>query len=209
MLREDDIYRLQPADSLMAICRAAFGPAGASARMTESFDEYRRRVLGYLGSRNPVRVLASTPRKLARLIAGRSARELARRSPSGKWSVQEIVAHLADAELAFGWRIRNVTVTPGVDLPWWDEQLWSEALVYSRIPTRASLASFEAGRVTNISMLRRVPASGLARAYGVHAKRGRQTLQDFVVMEAAHDLNHILQIEALLRHERERSGLSI
>jgi hypothetical protein len=167
--------------------------------MAESFDEYRDRILGYLGTRDPMRVLMATPRKLARLISSGSKRELARRPAVGKWSAQEIVAHLADAELAFGWRIRNVTVTPGVDLPWWDEHLWSEALDYSRTPAHASLAAFEAGRVANVGLLRRVPADVLARAHGMHAKRGRQTLQDFVVMEAAHDLNHLRQIEAVLK----------
>lgn|SRR5262245_10111305 len=169
--------------------------------MAESFDEYRGRVLGYLGSREPMRVLAATPRRLARLVAGRRRQELARRPAPGKWSVQEIVAHLADAELAFGWRIRNVTVTPGVELQWWDEHLWSEMLHYARIPTQASLAAFSAGRAANVDMLQRVPSTALARAYGVHAKRGRQALHDFVIMEAAHDLNHIRQIEALLKRQ--------
>jgi uncharacterized damage-inducible protein DinB len=167
--------------------------------MAELFDEYRCRVLGYLGSRDPMLVLAATPRKLAQLIAGRSRRELERRPKTGKWSVQEIIAHLADAELAFAWRIRNVTVTPGVALQWWDEHLWAEALGYVRIPVQASLAAFVACRKSNTDMLRRVPPAAWRRAHGVHAKRGRQTLQDFVTMEAAHDLNHIRQIEALLK----------
>ena len=166
--------------------------------MAESFDEYRRRVLGYLGSRDPIRVLVATPGRLTRLIAGRSRRELARRPAAGKWSVQEIVAHLADAELAFGWRIRNISVTPGLALEWWDEHLWSERLCYSRIPTQASLDAFEAGRRANVSVLRRVPVHVRARAYGVHSKRGRHTLREFVTMEAAHDLNHLSQIKALL-----------
>jgi hypothetical protein len=175
------------------------GPEEVIARMAESFDAYRQRVLDYLGSRDPIRVLVATPTRVTRLIAGRSRRELVRRPEPGKWSVQEIVAHLADAELAFGWRIRNITVTPGADLPWWDEHLWSERLSYSRIPTRASLAAFTAGRVANVGVLRRLPAGAWAGAYGVHARRGRQTLEDFVAMEAAHDLNHLRQIEALVR----------
>ena len=44
-----------------------------------------------------------------------------------------------------------------------------------------------------------------AAAFGVHAKRGRQTLDDFVVMEAAHDLNHLRQVQALLRRRRSRA----
>jgi uncharacterized damage-inducible protein DinB len=167
--------------------------------MAESFEQYRQRVLGYLGSRNPVRVLVATPKRLARLISGRSRRDLGRRPAEGKWSVNEILAHLADAELSFGWRIRNIAATPGVELRWWDEHLWSERLRYSRVPARAALAAFEAARLANLGVLRRLPTEVYRAAYGLHPKRGHQTLQEFVMMEAAHDPNHLRQITALLR----------
>jgi hypothetical protein len=167
-------------------------------RPIESFEQYRSRVLGYLGSRDPMRVLRTTPRRLERLIAGRSRFELARRPAVGQWSVNDIAAHLADAELAFGWRIRNVVATPGVHLEWWDEHLWSEKLEYARAPVRASLAAYVALRVANLRVLRSLPPAVSGAAFGVHAKRGRQTLRDLVVMEAAHDLNHLGQVRALL-----------
>jgi hypothetical protein len=167
--------------------------------MAESFEEYRERVLGYLGSRDPMRVLAATPRRLERVIAGRSRRVLARQPAAGKWSVDEIVAHLADAELAFGWRIRNIAVTPGVDLQWWDEHLWSVRLDYSRVRPLDSLATFAAARAANLGVLRRLSPKARRAAYGLHARRGRQTLDDFIVMEAAHDLNHLKQVSALLK----------
>jgi len=167
--------------------------------MTESFAEYRQRVLGYLGPRDPIRVLAATPRRLVGLVEGQRRPALARRPAPGKWSTVEIVAHLADAELAFGWRIRSMLASPGVSLAWWDEHLWSEKSVYARVPVRESLATFSALRSANLALLRRVPPAVQAAAYGVHDKRGRQTVREFVVLEAAHDLNHLLQIQALLR----------
>ena len=156
--------------------------------MTESFAEYRQRVLGYLGPRDPMRVLAATPRRLVGLIEGQRRPALARRPAPGKWSTVEIVAHLADAELAFGWRIRSMLASPGVSLAWWDENLWSEKCVYARAP-----------RSSNLALLRRVPQGVHAAAYGVHDKRGRQSVREFVVMEAAHDLNHLSQIHGRLR----------
>jgi DinB family protein len=173
--------------------------------MAESFEQYRQRVLGYLGSREPRRVLAATPKRLGRLLTKRSPSELSWRPAANKWSVDEIVAHLADAELAFGWRIRSIAATPGVALQWWDEHLWSERLMYARFPARETLVTFEAARGANLSLLRRLPAEIYAAAFGVHAKRGRQTLDDFVVMEAAHDLNHLRQVQALLRRRRSRA----
>ena len=165
----------------------------------ESFAEYRQRVLGYLGAREPMRVLGATPRRLAGLIEGQRRPTLARRPAPGKWSTVEIVAHLADAELAFGWRIRSMLASPGVPLAWWDEHLWSEKCVYARVPALESLATFSALRSSNLALLRRVPQAVHAAAYGVHDKRGRQSLREFVVMEAGHDLNHLSQIHGLLQ----------
>lgn len=167
--------------------------------MTESFAEYRQRILGYLGHRDPMRVLAGTPGRLVRLIEGQRRRALARRPAPGKWSTIEIVAHLADAELAFGWRIRSMLASPGVPLAWWDEHLWSQKCVYARVPVRDSVATFGALRSSNLGLLRRVPQSVHAAAYGVHDRRGRQSVREFVVMEAAHDLNHLSQIRRLLQ----------
>jgi hypothetical protein len=166
--------------------------------MTESFAEYRQRVLGYLGPRDPMRVLAATPRRLAGLTERQRRPVLARRPAPGKWSIGEIVAHLADAELAFGWRIRSMLASPGVSLAWWDEHLWSETCGYAQVPVRESLATFGALRASNLAVLRRVPQAVHAAAYGVHDKRGRQSVREFVIMEAAHDLNHLSQIHRLL-----------
>jgi len=91
-------------------------------------------------------------------------------------------------------------------LQWWDEHLWSERLMYARCPARETLVTFEAARGANLSLLRRLPAETYAAAFGVHAKRGRQTLDDFVVMEAAHDLNHLRQVQALLRRRSRARG---
>lgn len=167
--------------------------------MAEPFEEYRTRVLGYLGDRDPLRVQAATPRRLMRLTSRVSPRVLRRRPARNKWSVAEIVAHMADAELAMGWRFRNMLATPGVSLQWWDEQLWSEACGYSRIPVAKSLEVFRTLRAANLALLRSIPRRRWQSCYGVHDKRGRQTISEFVTMEAAHDLNHLRQVEALLQ----------
>jgi hypothetical protein len=165
--------------------------------MSETYQEYRARVLGYLGDRDPIRVLQSTPRKIERLLNGVPRRMLARRPNKRKWSVVEILAHLADAELAIGWRFRSMIATPGVQLQWWDEHLWSQKCHYSQMDPRCSLTLFQELRKSNLALLRSVPQRIWRSSYGVHEKRGRQTIAEFVTMEAAHDLNHLIQIERL------------
>lgn len=166
--------------------------------MAETFEEYRSRVLGYLGGRDPVSVLQRTPGRLKRLVSTIPPRVLIRKPEPAKWCIAEILAHLADAELAIGWRFRNMLATPGVHLQWWDEHLWSQELNYAERQPRHSLALFEALRAGNLALLQSVPRSRWRSCYGVHEKRGRQTIEEFVLMEAAHDLNHLAQIKRLI-----------
>jgi hypothetical protein len=170
--------------------------------LAETFEDYRKRVLSYLGDRAPLRVLAATPARLDRIVSDLPPFLLSRRPAPGKWSIREILAHLADAELAMAWRIRNMIATPGVRLAWWDEHLWSDRLGYARVPVSRSLRVFAALRDSNMALLKSVGPVARRQRYGVHDTRGRQTVEAFVRMEAAHDLNHMRQIAAIAARTR-------
>jgi len=166
--------------------------------MTETFAEYRARVLGYLGTRDPVRVQRATPAALERRLRALAPVVATRRPAPGKWSIAEIVAHLADAELAMGWRLRNMLATPGVALAWWDQDQWAARLGYAGRPVGESAALFRALRTANLRLLAGVPRPWWDACAGVHQVRGRQTVAEFVTLEAAHDLNHLRQIDRIL-----------
>ncbi|UCG87860.1 MAG: DinB family protein [Gemmatimonadota bacterium] len=168
--------------------------------MTESFEQYRKRVLGYLGDRDPIRVQRSTPSRVERLVSGLSRRQLNQRPGPDRWSVAEIVAHMADAELAMGWRLRNMLATSGVRLQWFDEAAWAERFEYASMDVGRSLGLFRCLRQRNLDLLHSVGRREWRSCYGVHELRGRQTVWDFVRMEAAHDLAHIRQIKGVLRN---------
>jgi hypothetical protein len=153
--------------------------------MAETFEAYRNRVLSYLGDQDPIGVQQATPSQLERRLRGVAPQELIRRPAPEKWSIAEIVAHLADAELAMGWRLRNMLANPGVALTWWDQAVWAERLGWTL-------------RESNLRLLQSVPRVRWAECYGVHEVRGRQTVEEFVRLEAAHDLNHLRQIDRIL-----------
>ena len=167
--------------------------------MEETFQKYRKRILGYLGKKDPLRVQRATPEKLARLLRGASLKRLSQRPAPGKWSVVEILAHLADAELALAWRIRTMLARSGTRLLWFDQDKWAAQFHYKRRNPQKSLQLFRALRESNLALLRSVPRRKWKSCFGVHEVRGRQTVADFVVLEAAHDLNHLLQIRRILR----------
>ncbi len=51
---------------------------------------------------------------------------------------------------------------------------------------------------TDLRLLQSLPRQRWVEYYGVHEVRGRQTVEEFVRMEAAHDLNHLRQIDRIL-----------
>lgn len=172
--------------------------------MAETFEEYRTRVLGYLGRRDPIRVQRAMPAALERRLRNLAPAVAKRRPSPGKWSIAEIVAHLADAELAIGWRLRNMLANPGVPLSWWDQDQWAARLRYAARPVAESAALFRALRTANLRLLADVPRSWWESCAGVHEVRGRQTVAEFVALEAAHDLNHLRQIDSILAQASER-----
>ena len=166
--------------------------------MAETFEAYRNRVLSYLGDEEPIGVQQTTPSQLERRLRDLAPEELIRRPAPEKWSIAEIVAHLADAELAMGWRLRNMLASPGVALTWWDQAVWAERLGYAQQEASLSAGVFRALRESNLRLLESVPRARWAECYGVHEVRGRQTVEEFVRLEAAHDLNHLRQIDRIL-----------
>ena len=166
--------------------------------MAETFEAYRNRVLSYLGDQEPIGVQQATPSELERRLRGVAPEDLIRRPAPEKWSIAEIVAHLADAELAMGWRLRNMLANPGVALTWWDQAVWSERLGSAEQAVSLSAVVFRALRESKLRLLKSFPRDRWVECYGIHEVRGRQTVEEFVRLEAAHDLNHIRQIDRIL-----------
>jgi hypothetical protein len=126
-----------------------------------------------------------------------------RRPAPDKWSVAEIVAHLADAELAISWRLRQVLANNAIPIQAYDQDLWAKTFNYARRDPRQSLASFRALREANVTLLKSVPRK-LWENYGVHAERGNESVNHIVKMVAGHDLNHLQQIQKILQGNKER-----
>jgi DinB superfamily len=166
--------------------------------MNETPQQYIRRILGYLGDQDPLRVQQATAKKLQRLIQPLDRKQLSRRPVTGKWSIGEILAHLADAELVGSWRLRSVLGSSGNAIQAFDQEVWAETFAYSRRVPGVSLATFRVLRENNVALLKALPKNLWAR-YGIHQERGKETITQIVRMFAGHDLNHLRQIEEIAK----------
>jgi len=169
--------------------------------MQETPQEYRERVISYTKDLDPLKLLAKTTRKLDSLLRGAPSTRLRKRPTAGKWSVAEIVAHLADSEIVGGYRIRLILGAPGTPIPAFDQDNWAMALHYEKRDTRKLLNQFRADREENLALLKMLSPEQW-KQYGIHSERGEESIETIVRMYAGHDLNHIRQIEEILRPKR-------
>lgn len=165
--------------------------------MNETPQEYTQRILGLVAGKVPQEVQRETASRLAKLIKPLSEKQLFQCPEPNKWSINEILAHLADSEIVLSWRMRLVICQNGAAMQATDGDVWSQTLDYAGQDPKVSLETFRLLRENNLRMLEALPEN-LWENYGMHSERGKETLADMVRMYAGHDLNHLQQIEKIL-----------
>jgi uncharacterized damage-inducible protein DinB len=150
----------------------------------------------YLTGQNPLPVLTSTAQRIGKLIEQLGSERVNEAPAPGKWSAREIVCHLADCELAFGFRLRQTLADDHHVIQPFDQEKW--AANYSAYQMHDALAAFGAVRSWNLALLRSVSAEARAKAV-THPERGTMTLSTIVETMAGHDANHLGQLEAIAK----------
>jgi hypothetical protein len=169
--------------------------------MNETPQQYTQRVVGYIEGKQPLAVQAGTAKKLERLIKGVPTSKLRKRPAPDKWSVSEIVAHLADAEIVGGFRMRLILGAPGTAVAAFDQDSWVISGHYEKRDPRKSVEQFRVVREANLALLKSLKPEQW-KHYGLHSERGQETIEHIVRMFAGHDLNHLQQIERILAKKK-------
>jgi len=108
----------------------------------------------------------------------------------GKWSIQQLIIHLADADAAFMDRMRRLIAEDEPVLMAWDQDKFAQRLFYDEQSVEDAIAIIELGRRQMGRILRKLAPDGLARA-GRHSERGRQTLSDVLINTVGHVEHHM------------------
>src|SRR5262252_10013896 len=166
--------------------------------MPETTEQYIHRILGYVGGQDAIKVQRATAGKLKKSISGLSSSQLKWRQEPAKWSIAEIIAHLADAEIVASWRMRSVIGENGVTVQPFDQDAWASTFNYRGRDAKHSLEVFQTLRENNLSMLKEIPKETWDN-YGMHLERGKETISHLARMFAGHDTNHVLQVEGIVK----------
>jgi len=157
---------------------------------------YISAVLELLGDRDPLDVLRDTPSALRRALDGLPETKLRQPERAGKWSIGQVLQHLADSDIVWAWRMRLILAQDRPTLTGYDQDLWATRLRYDEADPNEALELFDLLRRSNLRLIERATPEDLARV-GVHAERGEESLDHLRRLYAGHDLLHLRQIERI------------
>ena len=169
-----------------------------AAPPTETIEEYKARILSYQAGADPLALQAKAPDRLAALTRGLDHEQLDHHPVPGKWSIREIVAHLADDELVGAYRVRLILSAPGTAIQAFDQDVWARTGRYGTRDVAESSALFRTLRFANLQLLQSLTPAEWEMS-GVHAERGVESIRDIAMYFAGHDINHFRQIESIRR----------
>jgi DinB family protein len=149
----------------------------------------------HLGQANAREVVKQTPAKLAAIIQ-KMGPAVEKIPAPGKWSPRMILCHLADGEMAFGFRLRQTLAEPNHVIQPFDQDAWAKPYGSASLSAQAALEMFSVARRWNVALLETLSAEDLKKPV-THPERGTMTFETIVETMAGHDLNHIAQLEKL------------
>ena len=137
------------------------------------------------------------PEHVARAVTQISNKALQFKPAPNKWSIQEILAHLADSEIVYAYRLRQALADNDPTFAPIDQDAWATNLGYMETSTPELVALYSLVRRANVRLLRRITPADLEKG-GFHPERNRKvTVAELVEMMAQHGPNHLEQIERL------------
>ncbi len=150
----------------------------------------------FLADHEPLKVLPITTRKIEVILEELGAERIEQAPAPGKWCAREIVCHLADCELVFGFRLRQTLSEEPHTIQPFDQEKW--AAHYDAYEVREALATFHALRTWNLALIRSLPPEAHAKSV-THPERGPMTFHTIVETMGGHDINHLRQLEGIAR----------
>jgi hypothetical protein len=162
---------------------------------------YVRALLDLLGPRDPLEVMAELMPWLQVRLRGVAEPVLRRPEAAEKWSVVQVIQHLADSDLVAGYRTRMMLSADRPPLPGYDQDRWASEFRYDQVPLSHALDQLRALRTANLHLWKQLTPEQLDRV-GLHAERGAENVGYLLRLMGAHDLVHRRQIDRILSSAR-------
>ena len=163
---------------------------------------YRKKLDDLLGDRDPIEVMSATADVLAAIADEHTPEQMRARPFEGKWTPNEVIGHLCDAEWIYGYRLRLILSEDTPTILGMDQDLWVEAQRHNDREPSELVDMFRSMRLCDLPLWKQLRPADLNRA-GRHNERGDETLGDMLRMMPGHDLWHIDQISRYLQATKQ------
>jgi hypothetical protein len=130
---------------------------------TSEFNEYYGRYIDKVGSNGPVEQLQAQVATFHRL-GHLSEKDAGSRYADGKWSVKEVIGHMADVERLFSYRLLHLARGDQAPLPGMDEKAWSATAPHDGRRLPAITNEMISVRFATIMLVESLDEAALARA---------------------------------------------
>jgi len=167
-----------------------------ASQARENAAAYVKLLMDLLGDRDPFEVQSQQFAMLQAEITGIDDATLRRPEKPGKWSILQVIQHLADSEVVSRYRMRKILAQPAPEIQGYDQDLWATNLDYHAMELGEAFEIIRVLRAANLKMLRGLNAAQLERT-GLHSERGPESVRKILQMTAAHDILHLNQIRRI------------
>jgi uncharacterized damage-inducible protein DinB len=145
-----------------------------------------------------------SPKQIAAAVSGLPDKTLRYKPAPDKWSILEILGHLADMEILYAYRMRQMLADKKPVIAPIDQDDWARHLGYMEAAPAELVALYGLLRHHNLRLLRRLRPGDLAKA-AFHPEHKRDvTVNEIVRMMSGHGANHLEQIERLKKEAAKR-----
>src|SRR5258708_20606109 len=138
-----------------------------------------------------------SPKEIAAAVCGLSEKILRYKPSLEKWCVLEVLAHLADAEIIYGYRLRQMLADTKPVIAPIDQDAWARNLNYLDSPPSELVAFYGFGRHHNSRLLRRFKVSTLSKSAFHPELQPEMTVADLVDRICTHGAGRLQQIGKL------------
>jgi len=138
-----------------------------------------------------------SPKDIAAAVSGLSDEVLLYKPSPDKWCVLEILGHLADVEIVYGYRLRQMLADNKPIIAPLDQDAWARNLNYLDSPPSELVAFYGLARHRNLRLLRTLKASDLSKSAFHPEIQRNMTVADLVERMGGHGSAHLRQIEKL------------
>ncbi len=157
-------------------------------------EAYLQQIIATIGDQDPLEALAETPDLFAERVKTLPAETLRARPFDGKWTPLEILGHVKDADIVYGYRARTIYCDDRPQIIGMDQEKWVERLGYNDDDPNVLLDEFRMLRTVNLRLWNRLKPEDMKRV-GLHNERGEESLGRLLPLLAGHDRWHLNQFD--------------